>query len=316
MSGIKQHYIPQFLLSGFASRIEGNTKYCYVFRILGKSYESNIRQTGCERYFYGSAEDTIVDDLITEQEQKKYQKVLKLLKGFDRPSALDHKSLDDLIIHLAMRTKYLRENLKAIGENTCKSAKESYQDEKFIEERRATIEEMVRDIINKNPSMVPFDDAMKNLTITNLNFEPIVKALELTQESMKATAKSSQLKFLKTPLSTQKRLDSISHLNWFVQIFPDNSLILSDAVVWCLNSNGFTPLAMSRKEISLVVFPISHSHVIIGTEEQTYPSNITALKINEISSSLSQEYFISSIRSEQHKSLSNRINTGIVKGFI
>ena len=43
---VNSHFIPQFLLKGFASREEGDETYVYVFREGARSFETNTKNVG------------------------------------------------------------------------------------------------------------------------------------------------------------------------------------------------------------------------------------------------------------------------------
>jgi hypothetical protein len=53
MAGDRQHILPRFLLKGFASRIEGEKIYTWVYPRNSPPVEANIRKVGVEKHFYG-----------------------------------------------------------------------------------------------------------------------------------------------------------------------------------------------------------------------------------------------------------------------
>jgi hypothetical protein len=56
MTGSKpkgQHFVPRFLLDGFASRRHRKESYGYLFRRGAPCHEVNIRDVGKSRYFHG-----------------------------------------------------------------------------------------------------------------------------------------------------------------------------------------------------------------------------------------------------------------------
>jgi len=68
MAGNRQHFIPQFLLKGFASRKARSNLFCWVYRKNIKPFETNITKIGVERKFYVESEDTTLDESITGAE--------------------------------------------------------------------------------------------------------------------------------------------------------------------------------------------------------------------------------------------------------
>src|SRR2546427_8928460 len=55
-----QHFLPQFLLQGFAWEVRGGEVFVCAFR-KEKKYRPNIRNIGAENYFYGRVAETGVE---------------------------------------------------------------------------------------------------------------------------------------------------------------------------------------------------------------------------------------------------------------
>lgn len=66
MSGRRHHYLPRFLQRPFAHRQNGKESYVYAHHSARGAYPSNVMNLGLERDFYGSPEDTTLDDEITK----------------------------------------------------------------------------------------------------------------------------------------------------------------------------------------------------------------------------------------------------------
>ena len=65
MAGVRQNILPRFLLKGFASRLEAQEVFTWVFRKGRNIFEANIKNVAVEKHFYTQVANTSVDDEIT-----------------------------------------------------------------------------------------------------------------------------------------------------------------------------------------------------------------------------------------------------------
>ena len=70
MAGPRQHILPRFLLKEFASRIDGDKIFTWVYWRNGKVLEVSIKDVSVEKYFYGKGAEISVDAEITALEDK------------------------------------------------------------------------------------------------------------------------------------------------------------------------------------------------------------------------------------------------------
>lgn len=68
MAGMRQHYIPRFLQSGFSVERTKKNYFTWVYRLNKDPFNTNIVNNGVESYFYSDKLNTAVDDAITEVE--------------------------------------------------------------------------------------------------------------------------------------------------------------------------------------------------------------------------------------------------------
>ena len=108
------HYLPQFLLGGFASRISRNQKYAFVFRKENEPAEPNIKDIAKQRYFHGDPDENDLEHLTSLRESE-HAKLISKLRSDDISSA-DKPHIDERVIHLGLRTRNLRDGLTASGE--------------------------------------------------------------------------------------------------------------------------------------------------------------------------------------------------------
>lgn len=115
MSGARQHFIPRFLQRGFASHSIGDDFYTWVYRKGVKPFNANIINVGAEGQFYSNDGDNRVDDEITAIEGR-LGALIDALRSDGDKAAADSASLAELIAHLEIRTRHLRQNLLALGD--------------------------------------------------------------------------------------------------------------------------------------------------------------------------------------------------------
>lgn len=113
MAGKRQHFIPQFLQEGFATRNSQDKPQTWVFRRDKPPFKSNIVNVGVESMFYTNESDSEVDEAITIAESEFSALVRGLRIG--EPSCIADPKLSILIAHLEARTRHLRENFLQIG---------------------------------------------------------------------------------------------------------------------------------------------------------------------------------------------------------
>jgi hypothetical protein len=107
MAGKRQHYIPQFLLKGFASRCQGKEAFVWVHKKEGAVFEANVRNIALEKYFYGSATDNSLDVEITSLESD-FAKVLNHTRSVSHGSNISGTGIEEFVTNMSVRHKYLR----------------------------------------------------------------------------------------------------------------------------------------------------------------------------------------------------------------
>jgi len=68
VAGRKHHTIPRFLLNGFASGKRGKVVNVWYYRKGSQGIETNTENVGAERDFYGTKEESDLDERITALE--------------------------------------------------------------------------------------------------------------------------------------------------------------------------------------------------------------------------------------------------------
>lgn len=132
MSGRRQHFIPQFLQRGFAIDASQPTQQCWVYKSARDPFRCSIKNIGVSKDFYSTPEDSLLDDLITEDESNIYSRVVNTLRENKDVAQVERGELLGLLCHLQLRTRNLRESVSFIGHLAMKKMKNLLSDFRFM----------------------------------------------------------------------------------------------------------------------------------------------------------------------------------------
>jgi Protein of unknown function (DUF4238) len=102
---IQQHFLPRFLMAGFASRSRGHKVYCYVFRLGRAPFETNVENIRGERYFYART-----GDILQERDNQDAKLLAAIREKRVIPSGSEH-TLAEFAASLVARTKNVRQRV-------------------------------------------------------------------------------------------------------------------------------------------------------------------------------------------------------------
>ena len=105
-----------------------------------------------------------------------------------------------------------------------------------------------------------------------------------------------------------KRHHQYSNLHWIIRSYNPNQFILGDICVLTMDtkSQSFSPPIFSKKDNFILLLPISHDTLLIGSDSKE-PLLPPPEVLNSYSVELSIDFFVSSINSEREKQFSKRI---------
>lgn len=108
MAGNRQHILPRFLPKGFASRIDGNKIFTWVYRKGTKPFQTTIENVSVEKHFYGKQGGLSADDEITKLETG-YAYLIDEIRNAQDSTEISDPKLTEFIAHVVVRTKHVRE---------------------------------------------------------------------------------------------------------------------------------------------------------------------------------------------------------------
>ena len=321
MSGRRHHYLPRFLLKGFASRLERDEAYTWVFRKNRNPFEPNIDNIAVQRDFYGEPGQAIADEQITSDENKFFSPLLDDLRSTNLVSSKDYPLVTDLVLNLANRTNHLRESFQGMIDLIMRSVSIQYQDP-----------EIIRNLFNKEapkytPEIMKFlnvrhiDDQTKrkiyNLLMEKLltQFESQVPQLQDTmnqfyqymQGRLPSIIQDGQNRGLAKLASPYERSKKLADLKWYVHTAEDNSFILGDIGPIAYDEDeDVCRTLIQEMNPKIIYLPISHNRILIGSvqENPEYPSPEAP---NVHIAGISREFFISSQNTQRESRYVNHL---------
>jgi hypothetical protein len=318
MAGINQHYLPRFLLKGFASRIVGKEIFTWAYHKGKNVFEPNIKGISAERYFYGKQGEISADNEITELEGK-YGAFIDELRERDNGAQIEDSRVVEFIAHLCIRTKHLRDSLRESTEFLMDKISEYLSDydnlKKFILGNPKLAEDVVGKMMDDN-QFPPIYKDMLIMLVTQLapllldenqpEFRMMVDSLVEPFKTMIPQAlKQEHIKLLAKHPIPEPRVEDYKSLRWFVYT-PTNSVILGDVgvLIETGSTKRFKSLNEKDDEIRNIFLPISSTQIIVGTPLSRPHINFD---INDVIAKCSREFFISSNRSSEMDLLHSKI---------
>ena len=304
MAGRQQHTIPRFVLKGFQSRVSGQQVFIWLYRRGSQPIETNTKNVGTERDFYGKP----VDDQITEVEVDHYSPLLDTLRSQQKSGPVsDAEGLPELIAHLSTRTRSLRQSMEDSAEfffeQLCARftnketlanmlsgpvARQKILDELALRGLSAEQAQSVAPLLQ--PLVVrTIQDALPEMS------EYAAKFLTESQSRIPEMVRNAHLKGLAARPDRSERAESYRAFNWYV-LKAEIPLVLGDTVC-VFETNGerrFKPFD-DADEVRRVFLPLSSRRVLVGTPHKARPK-LDPVQLNKAAVRCSYEVFVSSVQ--------------------
>lgn len=281
MSGKRQHFIPRFLLDGFASHRSGDEVFAWVYRKDRAPFNTNTRNIGVEGSFYNDGSDSEADDLITTGEQA-FSALLARLRATSGPIQ-DSDGIANLIAHFEIRTRHVRQSYA--------NAAGSLLERLLCDETQPLLVQQLLQSLTNDPSYIR--DALREEILKRGIPEPLAEPIYelvkpilpqvlprlLTQlplilsqmrlqmpGALAGGAKRGQITVLKETLAPQLRVDRYRKLAYRVVKTPSASIPLGDSVVafQTAGERPFKPTLEANDDLRGVYLPIAADTVVIG----------------------------------------------------
>jgi hypothetical protein len=320
MAGNRHHTLPRFLLKGFASRVEGEKIFTWLYTKNRTPIEVDIRKVSAEKHFYGRKGELSVDDSITELEGN-YALLLDKLRVHEGKVEISDPRIPEFITHLVIRTKHIRDSYRKSFEYLIEKIDEYFSDFDNLKSAILNNSELMRENIEKGFEDYPFLKPHRTILEPMIPYMLLAylynnkKEIEnmrmsffenITKNILPKINKKGHITALSQGLIPDVRAEMYRQLRWFV-FNCNEAIVLGD--IGCLfeitGAKRFNSINFQNDIILNIFLPISDRKILVGTSLSGIP-NVDLNLINLEIAKCSRDFFICS------KKLSN-INTLVPK---
>jgi|JI8StandDraft_2_1071088.scaffolds.fasta_scaffold74415_1 hypothetical protein len=171
MAGTRHHYIPRFLLKGFASHADGKEFFAWVYRADRQPFCTNIINIGIEGHFYTLDGRPEVDDSITVAEGR-FAAVIASMRETREFPFQQREVVAELLAHLEIRTRHLRSNFERLSDAILARTIE------FLSDKRAFSLFVLKQLESRPELLVaPLEEELSRRGLTNSQALTVIKAL-------------------------------------------------------------------------------------------------------------------------------------------
>lgn len=322
MSGKRQHFIPRFLLEGFASHTSGDGIFTWVYRKGSSPFSTNIINVGVEGYFYTDGNDTQADDMITEAEGT-FAPLVQELRA-NPPMAVYNPQIPTLIAHFEIRTRHLRESFLRTGNYLVSRLLDFMDDEKsFIEYLERTfrndpsiLRKAISDVLQKRGIPKTMLGPVLQLVYSRLflfmkESRPMLRQLashlrSVLPKTLSEGAKSGHIRALKESVAPEVKAQEYKDLVYIVKEVPEGGLILGDSIILFQveGLRSFKTFLEKRNILNAVLLPLNSRKFLVGTRDSF---SISEQLLPEAIARCSLEYFVAEEESDTNRSLQEKI---------
>lgn len=301
MAKTLQHFLPRFLLKGFASRRKGPESFIWVSRKGGRIFEANVKNVAASKGFYDSEKNPGVDDELQKLESV-CGPLFDELRSSTTSRIVEEPSVVDHLANFWVRTQNMRRMSEDFGTkltnffldelanpNTARSAARSAQESdsellgrvfdentrKSFKINRRAYKQRRRDFLRFAPDYLERSAHRAPEVAASLG-NPLLGVLE-------SATKEGQLNCLLQSVKSEPETKQARKGNWFLVVTSGEPLVIGDC--------GLYHPFMDEDDIAtqMVFLPISRNHLILGTTGDS-PPEVSPERLNQLSAGRSVEF--------------------------
>lgn len=321
------HFIPRFLLNGFASRSGEGQRHVWVFHKSRSPVESNTRDVAKQKFFHGDPSNSPLEYAVAKAETSLAELVQRLRSG--NANREDFKTVPELVVHLWVRTKNIRDGFAVTCRGLLDLLQEMLEECKRDDSLRRAMEALLVPAI-ENELRAPQTEAFMGLgPVQRLRIRMGMRRMiargrlptellpylqsqrHLLDTSVDDAGRNAQLSSLSKELAPCARVEELSLLHWGVVPARGARLVLGDVVVIAETErrSEYVNLTAADDNFPLVgvVLPLTPESALVGSRGAI--TSIEARKINEASAALSRDFFVASQRTTAEERLLRVLGT-------
>jgi len=326
MAGKKNHIIPKWLQNGFASRVNGENVFTWVYRKNSEPFETNIGNSIAENYFFGKKGELNADDEMTDVETYKLSPLMNKLRDGSLGFENSRSQIAELIAHFSIRTKTIRKGFEEMSKKTLEGIGKVLTDDEISSDLLSKASEKeIAEIFDEalNISSPEMDSALATFQIFGLGKENVKDlTTDLTLSNQQNEETQSLVKELfsdifegmiqNLPESVKKghnksllentiplpRVEKYEQLNW--SIYEVTSLLILGDVACVFRELGEKSFKSSCDidKTGQIYLPISYNQILVGTiDTEEVETDVKVL--NEAMARCSYEQFVCSEKSDE-----------------
>jgi Protein of unknown function (DUF4238) len=308
MQRTNEHYLPRFLLKGFASGTNGDEVKTWWFRNAMEPKEINIKNIAAEKDFHTTSSGSSADDGMKPLENR-FAWYVESLRQERHEGHLDDPVIPELVANLTVRTKAFRVGLT---HSTAMAMREVFERLRDTHKLNKIASRLLGDpsgrILNaliNNLSPEYADAFVKELSnaialmhsplgsaLSKWHLERLERAFE---SDFPKVAKDSHVGALLIAPVPETLIASLAHLQWHLVVRNHGSFILGDVgpIFKIEHSTRAKAAPIGLYEYDAAFLPISDSHLLAGWERRLLSDLDFVEDVNQFSCSCSENFFIS-----------------------
>jgi len=321
----RNHFVPRFLLSRFASRAAGKKSWIWQLSRDREPIEISTRDAAVATDFYGGPETGFEDALAVAE-----TRFSRTLSAIDSGEAAQDQAegLRELVWNLAVRTRALRKQFENVAGRLAAKAIETVTSkgvgDALAQYIRSDLDRLMDEgISGLSPGEQVFARAsLKDSTVREAMLGPAEELIRFlprlfsahafdmlgSQSGLQDASEQGQVEGLSRLLEEIGVPDSFAPLRW--EVCSTAPLVLGDIGVWAATEDGGVGSLFHRKNSwHSVYLPISASQLLVAFRDSR-TSVMDAEKVNLVSAELSWSHIYCSEISDSFRSLALAIGRG------
>jgi Protein of unknown function (DUF4238) len=301
------HYIPQFLLKGFASRHRRNQYFSWLFRPGAKPVEANLKNIAKIRDFHGGPLDNLEAQMShLETSQAELVHDLRNCRGLERSV-----EISEFVVSMQIRSENVRAVMSATTQQFMTMMSKKFAGEKAREALTSGVMDVIvaraeagqyAEALNHLPPEERSDAMRRALSLVSAEMPSFFEQFSgmfsdyVSEMDFDATTANSHRNALQGNLIPPARLQKLSGFQWSVESDEEVSFLLGDVGVLADigMSTHLQNIMAVEDTLEALYLPISSNRLLVGRINGSVPLR-RACEVNAATVALSTEFFVSKI---------------------
>lgn len=296
MAGRNQHFVPQLLQRGFSARITPRGMHqVWFYRPGAAPLLTGTRNLFAERDFYGVPSDLTLDRIITDDESRRFERVITELRSGANQYTCENDVIADFVHQISLRGRWIRRLFEAAGHKIISQAAYEFSDpsraanqlarhlmenpgflQKAISEelQRLHGRALSREELAGVSDLASMLQANPDHLLSQVDFGSVLASLDQLRSALDGHVAAGHLQGLERALVSSHTTyrEFLRSMKWSVARETSSSFILGDCGPLHMNSEGalLGPVGVAGPdEVSVTLLPISSSQLLVGSLVET-----------------------------------------------